>query len=124
MSQLTPEQLEALRSKHGRIEHVRYNAIDLVFRAPSRMEIMVHRRAADNPQEKHEADERLAQQTCVHPDREEFKALLERYPYATSNKKIANAVMRLSGIMETEFEEPSGSDSKPNASLQSYTGTA
>lgn len=109
MSRITEEHLAELQKQHGRVKHVVYNGVDLVFRRPKRVECQQHAVKLDNPQEKAVADEQLAQLLVVQcgekvgPDAKvSFLALLDEYPYLTKNPKIGGALAKLTGVVEEE----------------------
>jgi len=79
---LSDEQIEELRTKHGRIEHVRHKGgqWEVVYRAPKPLEYKMFRKNANNPATSADAQEMLARAIVVHPEREEFAKLLETWP--------------------------------------------
>lgn len=126
---LSEEQLNAHRAKHGRIKHVEYNGVDLVFRKPSRAEVKIHQRARENPQEKTDADEHLAQALVIQCGkavggdlaREAFLQLLDEYPYACESQAIGHAIAKLSGLMLDEEAKTSAKPSMPNGASPTAT---
>lgn len=126
MSQITEEHLADLEREHGRIKHVVYNGIDLVFRKPKRPECQAYisKAQGDNPHEKAAADDQLAQLLVVHcgdvasPIAEVKKAflnLLDDYPLAARSGIVGGALARLTGAVQDENAKSYGSGSKGNA---------
>lgn len=116
-SRLTEEQIEGMRRQYGRIKHLTYNGVELVFRKPKPVEVEQHAAKLDNPAEKPHADNQLAQLLVVwcngKADAAARDALLElrrEYPYAIRNEKIGGALAKLTGIVEDEEVKSSESD--------------
>ncbi len=109
MSRITEEHLAELGRQHGRVKHVVYNGVDLVFRKPKRVECQQHAAKLESPAEKVVADEQLAQLLIVEcgdksgPEAKvAFLALLDDFPYLTKNPKIGGALAKLTGVVEEE----------------------
>lgn len=126
---LSDEQIAALTSKHGRIEYVSYNGVDLVLRKPKRNECqqyMIKREAGGA--EKVTADEQLAQLLIVRCGTEEdakakpaFLALLDEWPLLCNEASVAGALGRLAGVVQTDALKSAGSALKPSATPQAST---
>jgi hypothetical protein len=79
---LTSEQIAELEAKHGEIAHLvgKGKKWEAVFRAPNRIEYNRFRSQAHDPKRAPDAQEHLARLCVVHPTREEFGAMLEKFP--------------------------------------------
>ncbi len=80
---LSLTEIEKFRADHPQgIVHLvgKGGTWECVFRAPSRNEYKMYRANAHNPARVADASDTLAIQTNLHPGREAFMALLERYP--------------------------------------------
>lgn len=126
MSRITDEHLAELERVHGRIKHVTYNGIDLVFRKPKRPECQAYiaKAQGDNPSEKAAADDQLAQLLVVQVGdlsspiaevKRAFLNLLEDYPLAARNAAVGGALAKLTGAVQDENAKTYGSGSKGNA---------
>lgn len=133
MSRITEQQLSELQAKHGRIKHVSYNGVDIVFRKPRRVEVQQHRAKlhTDDPNEKSIADEQLAILTVEYcngkagPDsKQALNALADDFPYLFAEKSIGDAIAVLSGIKQDETLKNSGSASQANATPSTDTPKA
>ncbi len=117
---LSEEQIEGMRRQFGRIKHVLYNGVELVFRKPKRVEVKAHRMKShsDNAAEKADADEQLAQLLVEHCNgasgqgaKQAFLDLLEEYPYAVSCREIGSALSNLTGVVQDAEVKTSGNGS-------------
>jgi len=111
---LSETDLESLRTKHGRVSHCRYNGVDIVFRLPTRNEVLMWRQDSNNAPGSE--DENLAKKIVVVPDKEAFGALLQKYPMMVNNKKVARAISLITGVTEDAEEKDEGNDSSVNGS--------
>ena len=107
LSKITDEYLADLERAHGRIKHVVYNGVDLVFRKPKRHECKDHAIKLENPQSKVDADEQLAQLLVVRcgdaegkEARQAFLSLLDDYPYLARNEAVGGALAKLTGVVQ------------------------
>lgn len=128
MERISDEHLAELERQHGRIKHVVYNGVDIVFRKPKKHECQLHAAALENPQQKPGADEELAKWLVVQvgaaKDREAKTALaslIEEYPYMVRNEAIGGALARLTGVVQDEHAKTYGdalknSDTSPSSS--------
>lgn len=108
LQRISEQQVSELAAKYGRVKHVTYQGVDIVFRKPSRAECRQYVMARDNPQEKASADEALANMICVHCNgaaggeaHKAFLDLLEDWPMAANSPKIGTALLELTGITES-----------------------
>jgi hypothetical protein len=127
--------LEALRAKHGRITHVRYNGYDLVFRRPNVGEAQMYRTyPMDTGEDRYQATATMAQFIVVYPSVEELNALHDEYPFMFSSEGVNAAIATAMGIREEKKDStplaqgktpipsasrkgsPTGSPSAPEAS--------
>lgn len=111
---LSESDLETLRAKHGRVSHCRYNGVDIVFRVPTRNEVLMWR--ADQANAPGSEDDNLAKKIVVMPTREEFIALMTKFPMLINNRKVARALSIATGVTEDAEEKDSGSDESVNGS--------
>lgn len=125
MGRIADEHLIELERAHGRIKHVVYNGVDLVFRKPKRTECHAHAAKLDNPQEKISADEQLAQLLIVQCGsvsspaaevRKAFLSLLDDYPYLVRSADVGTALAKLSGLVQDDEAKSYGSASTPSGS--------
>jgi hypothetical protein len=109
--------LEALRIKYGKVGVVEYNGHEIVFRKPSRDHVRDYRRKKDDPGEKADAMDQLAQVTIIAFDGEDdpnrarvtfTTVFLEDYPLAVSHPKFVSCLSALSGLIEEEDERDLG----------------
>jgi hypothetical protein len=121
---LTDDEIDALRLKHGRIKHLTYNGLEMVFAKPTRAQIQMHASALEDPQRKPFADEELARLLVKVPDRETFNRFVEEYPYAVKSRAIGTALNQLVGLIEDDEAKPWGSASMPNGSPHATTPAA
>jgi hypothetical protein len=120
---LSEERLMALEAEHKKIKHVVYNGVDLVFRKPKRSECREHAAKLEDPAQKPDADDQLAQQIIVQCGiaegpmnaRAAFLALLDEYPYLTKSAAVGNALGKLTGVLQDEDAKSYGSKSTGNA---------
>jgi hypothetical protein len=118
---LTPEKIDALTRAHGRVKHVTYNGRDLVFRKPSRAEVVQYSMSLENEQSKPFADELLTAMLCVQcgpsaqkieEARAAWDALSDEYPWAYRCKDVATAIGKLMGVVQETEAKSSGSSPK------------
>ena len=111
MELLSEPELEALKTKHGKIGVIDWDGHQLVFRRPTREHVRDYRRKQDSAAEKADSMDQLAQQTLVAFDGEEdvnkarahFTSIfLEEYPAFTSNSRVVNVLSALTGIIADE----------------------
>jgi hypothetical protein len=95
---LTPERLDALSKQYGRVESTTYNGHAIAFRVPASLDAQMWRMSEGDK----ERDEQLARKIVVVPEREEFAALIDAYPFMLNNKKVAGALLRAMGIYESD----------------------
>jgi hypothetical protein len=113
---LTDEQIEAIRSKCGRVGVIEYAGHQLVFKRPSRDNVRDYRRKVDSPAEKPDALDQLAQITIVAFDGEQdlvkarnaFLGFLEEFPMFTSSAKCMSVFNVLTGLVEEEDAQDLG----------------
>ena len=80
---LTEQQVEELRTQHGRIAHLvgKGGAWEVVLRKPTRAEVKKFRADAHNPATAPNAQETLCRAIVVYPPKgPAFEALLDDYP--------------------------------------------
>lgn len=80
---LTKDDLDEFRTKYPQgIVHIvgKDNRYECVFRAPTRSEYKMFRANAHNDTRKADANETLARQCVVHPSKDAFEALLDKFP--------------------------------------------
>ncbi len=131
---VSDEDLSALKAKHGRVKHVVFNGIDLIFRKPSRAECQAYMmKREEGGASKIAADEQLAQQIvirCGAPAetsiraREAFLALLEDYPLLVNEKNVGGAIGQLAGIVQDDELKIVRSTSTDSGAPQTPTQSA
>lgn len=93
--------LEALRERHGRITHVRYNGYDIVFRRPNAGEAQMYRTyPMDTGEDRYQASAAMAQFIVVYPSVEELNALHDEYPFMYSSEPLNDALSKAMGVRE------------------------
>lgn len=123
MSDLTDSDIEALRAKHGRVVHVRYNGYDFVFRKPNASEAQMYRTSPmDTGEDRHQAMASLAQFIVVHPSVIQFNDLLDEYPFMLSNEGVQDAISKAMGVREEKKD--STPRVRPSASTPSDSRSA
>lgn len=133
MQRIAEDHLESLRAKYGRIKHVVYNDVDLVFRKPSRPECKQHaaKLQSDDATVKADADEQLAQilvvqvadKTEMRAVKEAFTDLLDEYPYLTKCAAVGRALSELTGVVQDSEVKTSGSALTGKGSPRASTPT-
>jgi hypothetical protein len=122
--------LKELTAKYGRIKHVVYNGIDIVFRAPSAAECDQHAMSMDEGgAQKTFADRLLQQQIIVvcgdaegpEAARMSYAALLQTYPYAYRSVPLGTALQKLTGVVVDNEVKSEGSASVPNGTPRTST---
>jgi hypothetical protein len=116
---LSKEEVEALRVKHGDIEHVRGKpkkgamvdgkpdltpTWEIVLRKPGRPDYVRYRSMVNDVSKRAEAHEALVRACIVYPSREEFAALLDTYPAICESKGANAATDRLCGFLSEDQE--------------------
>lgn len=102
---LTKDELDKLREQNpGGIVHLvgagdRY---ECVFRTPTRAEYKMFRANLHNDARKADANEVLAMQVVVHPSREAFGALLDRFPAIPDALATNDEFKAMTGITAEE----------------------
>lgn len=99
---LSVDEIEKLRAQHQDIATAvgDRQQWECVFRRPTRAEYKRFRSMMFNPATQPEAQEQLARVCVVHPSREAFDALLERYPAIP--EAVAQDILKLAGISVDE----------------------
>jgi len=111
--------LEALRQKHGRVTHVRYNGYDIVFRRPNAGEAQMYRTyPMDTGEDRYQASAAMAQFIVVYPSVEELNALHEEYPFMFANEGVNDALSKAMGVREEK------KDSRPLEQAKTPTPSA
>lgn len=125
--------IEALRAKYGKVGVLAYSGHEIVFRRPSRTDAREYRRKLNEPLEKPDALEQLAQVMVVAFDGEEdvirartnfTGSFLEEFPLAVSNPKIAGLIGALAGLVEEEDEKDLGKGVTVRSAPRSTSPTA
>lgn len=106
---LTTEQLNEFRAAHPQgIVHLigKGGAWECVFRAPTRNEYKMYRANSHNAARVADANETLAIQTNVHPGREAFMALLEKFPAIGEAFGGSDELKEITGVAVEEGAKP------------------
>jgi hypothetical protein len=105
------EFLSKLQDKYGKVGVVHFEGHRIVFRRPTRTEVRDYRRKEDQPAEKYDRLDSLAQFTIVAFDDEVdvvkarmifTNSFLESYPMATDSVKFQTVLLLLAGGQEEE----------------------
>jgi hypothetical protein len=105
-------ELEALKTKHGKIGEILWSGHQLVFKRPTRDSIRNYRRKQDSPAERPDAIDQLSQEMLIAFDgeqdgqraRESYLGFLTEYPAVTSAPKFLACISCLAGLAEEEDE--------------------
>jgi hypothetical protein len=130
---LSDQEIEAIRSRVGKVAIVEYNGHQIVFRRPTRDEMHGHRARQDDPREKPGSLDLLAQvllaafdgETDTAKARPAFSGFLDEHPAFTSNQdKFLPAVAILCGMVEDEVAKALGKGVSVRSSPPPSTPTA
>ena len=133
MGALTEADLEILKARHGKIGVRDWDGHQIVFRKATRAEVRDYRRKQDNPAEKPDAMDQLAQATIVsfdgNQDPNSARAIfttmfLEQYPAFCSNTATVNVLSYLTGIVEEEVDRDMGKGASVRSATRPSTPTA
>lgn len=117
LQRISEDQLLELAKTYGRVKHVVYNGVDLVFRKPKRAECQQYMmKREEGGASKIAADEQLAQFIIVRcgnaegsDARKAFNDLLEDWPLLANEASVAQALGKLAGVVQDESVKSGGS---------------
>ena len=104
MSELTQEQIDALKEQHGDLRSVKTKRSGtIIVRGPSAGEWRRWRADSADVKKRAQSVETLVRACVVHPDAAGFSALLERAPALVET--LAESVLELAGLEEDRAGE-------------------